>query len=422
MSQEHLASLLNSDECKEIVTKVNHETGNNLQVKTFTIVSATEAKGFLGEYFHLTIECFKPNNDNELANEDGGEVESAAILLRFFIKNLPPVDEEHEKVTIFRKESALYGSLLPKLQKYSSEPWCPKVYLCYKNLLVLEDLDSVGFHSLASKENLEASEMFPILNGLAAMHASSLLYELQRTETIEEIYYESLKEITVHPDIPWFTTGLKAILEVAKHHSKYQVEVSQKFIISELPLHLRNIYFMVNPSPKYRNVLCHRDTWGGNIFLDHNNPEKSAVFVDFQTCRYSPPAIDVIFTLFMNLTKQDRLEKQSEYLKYYYEQLVLHVTNHIPEDKSLDEVVFSEAEFLESIEEFQLFGLVYRALAASILKVPKEIVTDYYKNEERSEKLLEYMGENEEFRMLMEESIEDIIEAVVDISIKSNVY
>lgn len=157
-------------------------------------------------------------------------------------------------------------------------------------------------------------------------------------------------------------------------------------------------------------------------WIDHNNPTKSAVFVDFQTCRYSPPAIDVIFTLFMNLTKQERLEKQSEYLKYYYEQLVQHITNHIPDDKSLDEVVFSEAEFLESIEEFQLFGLVYRALAASILKVPKEIVTDYYKNEERAEKLLEYMGENEEFRMLMEESIEDIIEAVVDISIKSNVY
>lgn len=132
------------------------------------------------------------------------------------------------------------------------------------------DLDSVGFQSLASKENLEEREMFPVLNGLAAMHASSLLYELQRTETIEEIYYESLKEITVHPDIPWFTTGLQAILEVAKYHSKYQTEVSQKFIISELPLHLRNIYFMVNPSPKYRNVLCHRDTWGGNIFLDRS--------------------------------------------------------------------------------------------------------------------------------------------------------
>ncbi|XP_037821499.1 uncharacterized protein LOC119610396 [Lucilia sericata] len=420
MSAENLASLLSLDECKVIVDKLNQETGQQLQIKTFNIISATEAKGFLGEYFHLTIECFRPDNDKELIDQDADNGD--AILLRFFIKNLPPVDEEHEKVKIFRKESALYGSLLPKLQKYSTESWCPKVYLCYQNLLVLEDLDSLGFHSLASKENLSDSEMFPILNGLAAMHASSLLYELNNEESIEETYYESLKEITVHPDIPWFTTGLKAVIEVAKHHSKYQAEVSQKFIINELPLHLKNIYFMVNPSPKYRNVLSHRDTWGGNIFLHHDIPEKSAVFVDFQTCRYSPPAIDVIFTLFMNLTKQERLEKQADYLEYYYQQLVQHVTNHLPSDKSLNEVIFSEAEFLESIEEFQLFGLVYRALAASILKVPKEIVTDYYKNEERSEKLLEYMEENEEFRMLMEECIEDIIEAVVDISIKSNIY
>lgn len=264
--------------------------------------------------------------------------------------------------------------------------------------------------------------MLPILNGLAAMHASSLLYELETSDNIEETYYDSLKEITVHPDIPWFTTGLKAILEVAKHHSKYQAEVSQKFIATELPLHLKNVYFMVNPSPKYRNVLCHRDTWGGNIFLNENDTQRSAVFVDFQTCRYSPPAIDVIFTLFMNLTKEERLEKQEQYLKYYYQQLVQHVTDHLPSDHNLEDVVFSESEFLESVEEFQLFGLLYRALAASILKVPKEMVTDYYKNEERSEKLLEYMEENEEFKQLMEESIEDIIEAVVDISIKTNVY
>ncbi|KAM7353571.1 uncharacterized protein ACRADG_005577 [Cochliomyia hominivorax] len=417
MSQNNLASLLSQQECQEIVNKYNEETNNNFLVRSHTIASATEAKGFLGEYFHLTIECFNSfdGNENELDAE-------AAISLRFFIKNLPPVDEEHEKVSIFRKESALYGSLLPELQKYSSESWCPKVYLCYKNLLVLEDLDNLGFHSLASKDNLDENEMLPILNGLAAMHASSLLYEVETNKCIEELYYENLKEITVHPDIPWFTTGLKAILEVAKHHSKYQAEVSQKFIAKELPLHLKNVYFMVNPSPKYRNVLCHRDTWGGNIFLDHNNLEKSAIFVDFQTCRYSPPAIDVIFTLFMNLTKQEREENQEKYLKYYYEQLNQHVTDHLQGGRDLEEVIFTEEEFFESVEEFQLFGLLYRALAATILKVPKEIVTDYYKNEERSEKLLEYMEENKEFRTLMEESIEDIIEAVVDISIKTDVY
>lgn len=257
--------------------------------------------------------------------------------------------------------------------------------------------------------------MFPILKGLAAMHASSLLYELDTHDNIESIYYESLKEITVSPEIPWFTTGLKAILEISKHHSKYRTEVSQKFIADELPIHLSNIYFMVNASPKYRNVLCHRDTWGGNIFINPADAEKSAIFVDFQTCRYSPPAIDVIFTLFMNLTKDERLAKQSEYLEYYYEQL-----KNYMEDK--DEVLFTKKEFAESIEEFQLFGLVYRALAVSILKVPKEMVDDYYKNEERSVKLLEYIQENEEFRLLMEECIEDIIEAVVDLSIKSDVY
>ncbi|TMW50697.1 hypothetical protein DOY81_004221 [Sarcophaga bullata] len=404
MSHRNFVNLLSLDECQIIISKYCEESnyGTELKVHSYEIVPATEAKGFLGEYFHLFIKSY-PTNEHDL--ELSVINESDAILLKFFIKNLPPVDEQHEKVTIFRKESSLYAPT----------PWCPKVYLCYRNLLVLEDLDSLGYCSLASRESLTETEMLPILKGLAAMHASSILYELDTQDNIESSYYESLKEITVHPDIPWFTTGLKAILEVAKYHSKYQSEVSQKFIADELPLHLRGIYFMVNASPKYRNVLCHRDTWGGNIFLDPMDTDKSAMFVDFQTCRYSPAAIDVIFTLFMNLTKDERLSKQSEYLKYYYEQLSKHM-----EEK--DQVIFTETEFMESIEEFQLFGLVYRALAASILKVPKEMVDDYYKNEERSVKLLEYMQESEEFRLLMEECIEDIIEAVVDLSIKSDIY
>lgn len=257
--------------------------------------------------------------------------------------------------------------------------------------------------------------MFAVLNSLAAIHASSLLYEYETKTCIGDLYGEYLKEITVEPDIPWFKTGLKAIVDLAKRHPKYQTKELQTFITAKLPTHLQSIYKMVNPSLTYRNVLCHRDTWGGNIFLNYDNLSQPAIFVDFQTCRYSPPAIDLIFTLYMNLTKLERVKKESIYTRFYYQKLIEHIKGNICCDRMFNEVIFTEAELLQSLEDFSLFGLVYRALAISILKVPKELVTDNFKNVERSNKLLQYMNDNEEFNQLMNESIEDIMTAVTNV-------
>ncbi|XP_073822385.1 uncharacterized protein [Musca autumnalis] len=443
---ENLATVITAKQCKQILHKYNEDNESDLKLLSFSVTPAEEVKGFLGEYFHLNLICTEiaaveeeeVNSDEELTEEDHvdddetKEVEEGANeniddeenfvgkSLKFFIKKLPLVHELHEKVIIFRKECRLYSSLLNELQEYSPQPWCPKVYLCSSQLLVLQDLEEMGYHSLNNRETLEECEIFAILKALAAMHASSLLYELY-DKPIEDNFYDCLKEITVHPDIAWFTTGLKAILEIAKKHPKYQAEVSQEFIDKELPYHLKSVYFMVNPSPKYHNVVCHRDPWGGNIFLNSEDPDAPAIFVDYQTCRYSPPIIDVIFTLFMNLPKEERMEKEMEYLQYYWEQLkgVLSANDDGDGGESWG---LNESEIMESYEEFKLFGYVYRALAATILKVPKEMVTEEYKNVERTEPLLQFMEENEEFRELMEECVEDVIEIVIDMTMKDESF
>lgn len=67
MSQENLTTLLSLEECKVILDKYYQETSKNYEVQTYNIKSATEAKGFLGEYFHLTIECLeKHREENEV--------------------------------------------------------------------------------------------------------------------------------------------------------------------------------------------------------------------------------------------------------------------------------------------------------------------------------------------------------------------
>ena len=66
MSHLNLANLLSLDECQVIISKYREESayGNQLKVQSYEIVPATEAKGFLGEYFHLFIKCYSTNEED----------------------------------------------------------------------------------------------------------------------------------------------------------------------------------------------------------------------------------------------------------------------------------------------------------------------------------------------------------------------
>jgi len=79
-------------------------------------------------------------------------------------------------------------------------------------------------------------------------------------------------------------------------------------------------------------------------------------------------------------------------------------------DFDLKELTISKSELIESYEEFRLFGVVYRAVAATVVKVPTEFVTNDFKCVDRSKVILSYMKTNEEFRTYMEECCVDVME------------
>ncbi|KAL9930926.1 uncharacterized protein ACN427_000161 [Glossina fuscipes fuscipes] len=384
--------------CHEIIGNYNREYQTLLTVKEFFIEPVTEVVGFLCDYHSLTLQCFE-----EMKSEKTRSV-------KFFIKSLPAVDEKDERIKIFEKEKELYRCLLPYLLKYSEEIWLPRLYLCDDQLLILEDLRELDLADCRDHLNLGDMEMFNIIKSLAIMHSSSIVYEFCNGICIGDAFKNCLQEITLSSSVPWLNTGLKALVEVAKIHPKYKTVKGQAFIANELLSHLYMICSMADTSLKYRNVLCHRDLWGGNIFLNHQNPHHAAIFVDFQTCRYSPPAIDIIFIIFMNLSREQRILSEYVYLRYYYRQLLKNF--EYCENKTF--LTISEQELHESYKEFQLLGLVYRFLALSILNVPRAIVNDDYKNVERSEQLLEYMQKNKELRSLIFESVADIIDWIIE--------
>ncbi|XP_043862768.1 uncharacterized protein LOC120457815 isoform X2 [Drosophila santomea] len=269
--------------------------------------------------------------------------------------------------------------------------------------MVLEHIKLKGFRAAGSAE-LNNDFMKQLIKSVAAFHSASLVYEHQTKTNIGQTYGDNLLEITVASEIAWFTTGLSAVLAVVRSLSKYQGNREQAFIDNKLFAIMERIYEQAAPSKKYRNVLCHRDLWAGNIFFP---PESSgpALLIDFQTCRYAPPASDLNFCLYMNLSSGKRQQMEKTGIDLYHKNLLRNLS-----DFGLEELAISKSELLESYEELRLFGVVYRAVAATVVKVPADFVTNDFKYVDRSKVILSYMKTNIEFATYMEECCVDVME------------
>lgn len=57
MSDEHLATPITGQQCKQILRKYNEDHETDLKLLSYSVMAAEEAKGFLGEYYHLNVLC-----------------------------------------------------------------------------------------------------------------------------------------------------------------------------------------------------------------------------------------------------------------------------------------------------------------------------------------------------------------------------
>lgn len=191
-----------------------------------------------------------------------------------------------------------------------------------------------------------------------------------------------------------------------------------EYIEKELPRCLDRVYYMVNPSPVHRNVFVHRDAWGANVFYHKDKPEeKRSILVDFQLCRYSPPAMDFHLVSYLNLEPSNRKIMLSDLIDIYYETLLeeLGQMGIDPKKENL-----SRGEFIQSLDDFSLFGVTYNCIAATILRLPDNYLktlkdkspSDFHRfcNVSRTEDVLRLMKDYPEFADYMYECVGDLLE------------
>lgn len=215
---------------------------------------------------------------------------------------------------------------------------------------------------------------------------------------------------------------MKFIAPLTPNFAKYKDWSAQKF--DEL---IAPIYEMMFESKKFRNVLCHRDLWQNNFVfkfqrsvddkIDYSKPIE-CVLIDYQTCRYLPPIVDVIGLISVSTRLEHRKQFYSRYLRFYYDALVRELMNYKIDASS----VLNWEAFLQSSKELELFPLAITAVCRPLTTLSSEILLSlkaesperYLRtmNVNRHEFILEYMEMDAEYREIVMESFSELLDCM----------
>ncbi|XP_044256112.1 uncharacterized protein LOC123006028 [Tribolium madens] len=359
-------SLLSREDCEKIL----HRSVDSGQLLSYKIRKFhDDVAGFLGEHYQLTLKYNTKNTTNQ----------STYFIKALPLGNLNQLDYVQES-GIFRKEVILYQNLLTELIKIGN--FGPKCYFIKDSCIVLEDMKAKGFEMMPKEEYLDDLHCIAMLKTLAKYHSSTIIYERKRNIKLDEKFQEEIKEtcfsfIEGQPRHKWCVCVTKCVNDLIKllpiENCDAICAKFEKFVFEKMPQ-------MLAPSKQFTNVLTHDDLWCNNLLF---NDKPECVFVDFQLARYTPPALDFLISLFLNLQYSHVEENLSKFVDIYYSFLVEALKKN-----NLDERELSRREFDETLGFYKLAALTETAMYATHIyvseKLSNEIVADFHSYNEFS--------------------------------------
>lgn len=186
----------------------------------------------------------------------------------------------------------------------------------------------------------------------------------------------------------------------------------------ELEGKLNRVFDIVKPTHQYQNVLVHRDIWLNNVMFQFNEDQSptACVLLDFQICRYLPPIIDFLLTLYLTTRRSHRDEFFDHYLNFYHDQLA----NKLRTFKLDPEQILPKSQLETTLKEYRLIAHVFTGIYLGLTNLPANVLDDLhqneperyhrYCNENRDELMLRYLREDTFYRETMTECVEEMLE------------
>lgn len=310
---------LNADYVRRILRLA--EDDSTLQVTNMSTKSATEkGDNYTSDMIRVTVEFVRKQGDKRAT-------EKKSLVFKF-----EPIEEGIRKeliakIELFDTEISALTDTMRKMNKMLGSEFrlCPTVYhvrmeppLC----LVMEDLTSLGFRMANRQVGLDMDHTLLALRAMARLHASSVAL-CEKEPKQKERYRNGLFSYD-HPGVmqKFIITALSTLADEIETWSELGPTYAEKFR-TFAPHAYKKCVDAVTRNDKEFNVINHGDAWVNNMMFryDENDKPIQQIFVDFQLCIYSSPAIDLHYFFSINLTDDVYQHRSGSLLEDYLKTL-----------------------------------------------------------------------------------------------------
>ncbi|KPI98623.1 hypothetical protein RR46_04596 [Papilio xuthus] len=232
-------------------------------------------------------------------------------------------------------------------------------------VLILEDLVSKGYEyetKVNRLKNLEYEQVCLVLRNLAKFHALSIVFELNDKENFIKLKCE-FKDVLYQETFldksklrNYYTNCYEDSIQLL---DDLEARTKLQYVETKLMQLLR--YYT---SPRTFNVLCHGDCWVNNfLFKQKDNITTDLCFLDFQAMRYSNPATDLVYFLFLSTDSTFRCKYMKDILSVYYESFTLFLKLYDIDSNS----IYTKDSFEVDVQEMLPFGLLITLIELRIV-------------------------------------------------------
>ncbi|XP_046144692.1 uncharacterized protein LOC123988486 isoform X2 [Osmia bicornis bicornis] len=360
---------LNIDYANRIMRQA--EEDNTLQVTNiFTKAATDKGDNYSSDLMRVTVD-FTRNKGDKLVTE------KKSMILKLEPLEEGPRREMVRKIEVFDTEISALTDAVKKMNHMlgPEERLCPKVYHVRKEPpvgLIMEDLSVLGFRMVNRQLGLDIDHALMALRGIARFHAASVAL-CDKEPKYKEQYRKGLFSRECPMEMQMFIGAIfTAMADEVEKWPEFGKPYADKLRAFAPNLYRKGGEVTARKDNEF-NVINHGDCWVNNMLFryDDNGKPIQHIFVDFQQCLNSSPALDLHYFMATSLSEEVYEHKRGLLLDEYLKTLtsVMKRLGCKTSPPTMDELQ-------RTLKERQMFELIASALVLPITLLEKDKVMD----------------------------------------------